>query len=152
MYNLHRRARKCRHVKCPADAHAQGYCKAHHQERQAQAHDPAEAVELLERGTTLDNQPLHSSRMRNELARLQTWWDRACEGAVFGRDLQTMPVEEARAAVTWCLRLAQSMLLADRGQVPVKVLEKTRAEVWGRLQNLQRGLYSDGHTRRRPLL
>ena len=152
MYKLQRRIRQCRHPRCTAEAHAQGFCKVHQQERQAHANDPAEAFALLERGTTLDNQPLQSSRLRTELVRLQNWWDRACEAAKFGRDFQTMPVEESRAAVDWCLHLTQQMLMADRGQVPARVLDRTRAEVWGRLNNLERGLKSDGRARLRPLL
>ena len=141
----------CRHAHCDAPVHANHFCAVHEQQRQLRAGDAREATALLHTGATLDAQPLQHTRLRTELRKLQQWWDRAIDVQRTGCDLSTLPVEEHRTVLETCRARARPLIMADRGQLPARLLGLSGRPVWQLFANLEKGLYSDGRPRPRPI-
>jgi hypothetical protein len=137
----------CKATGCHKPPHLGGLCEQHHREDQAKARRRNEAVDLLFQGI-VDNDALRTAVLREELDRMQRWWERASRelrspgtDAVFGN--------EAEFAIEWCIILAQEMVEAERaarnGNSPTSSqLESTRQWVWERFRNLECGLLSNG--------
>lgn len=138
---------RCKASGCEKPPYLGGFCEAHHKEDQAKAQRRAEAIDLLFR-SVVDDDLLRTAELREELERLQRWWQRACQEM---RSPGTDPIfgDEAQYAFEWCVILAEDMIGAERatrqGNPPISSrLEITRKRVWERFRNLERGLMSNG--------
>jgi len=140
-------AMRCKAEKCEQPPQLGGLCEEHHKQEQAQSRREMEARELLFRGV-VDNEPLQSSALREELSRLQGWWQRT------SRELRSPGSDpalrdEAQFAIEWCISLAAVIVeeeRAARGGNRTASLqgERTREWVWERFRNLEQGLMSNG--------
>lgn len=152
MIRLQASGRRCRQSRCDAPATITNYCEAHEKQRQQSAGDVREAEALLHTGSTLDNQMLQVVRFRPELKKLQVWWDRALEVKRTGCDVRHLSAQDSGAVVTACIARARELIMADRGQLPIRALGRAGRILWKRFENLEHGLHSDGRPRTHPLL
>lgn len=124
-----------------------GLCKEHHAEDIEKTRRRDDAIRLLHQ-STLDDQRVQTPELRDELYRLQKWWDRACSAVNFQRTDPFLQ-DEAPYAVEWCISLAQDIAAAERssrngGPATTPQLEITRHWVWERFTHLEQGLMSNG--------
>jgi len=138
---------RCKVAGCEKPPYRGGLCEQHHREDEAKSRRRNEAVDLLFQ-SVVDNEVLRTPELREELDRLQRWWQRACwEMRSPGTD--TVFGDEAEFAFEWCVILAQEMVEAERAarsgnSATSPHLENTRQWVWERFRNLEGGLMSNG--------
>lgn len=144
---MRNRVARCKVERCEQPLFLGGLCEEHHREEQAKSRREMEARELLFR-SVVDNEPLQSTALQEELGRLRRCWERASRElrfpgaeAVFG--------DEAEFAIEWCINLASVMVdeeRAARSGVRATSLqqERTRQWVWERFHNLELGMMSNG--------
>ena len=129
---------------CRAARSDMTFWEEHHKEEQAKSRREMEARELLFR-SVVNNEPLQSPALREELSQLQDWWQRSV------RELQSPGSDpalqhEAQFASEWCISLADVIVEEERVGTLAKSLqrERTREWVWRRFGNLDSGLMSNG--------
>lgn len=124
-----------------------GLCKAHSEEARARELRRNDALEALHFGV-IDRTLPSDLTIRDELDRLRVWWRAACFSLNYSiRDAVLR--DEAEAATSWCISLAQELVDAERAsragkQPDVVLLNHTRQWVWERFSNLELGLMSNG--------
>lgn len=137
----------CKTTGCQKPPYLGGLCEQHYLEDEAKARRRQEAVDLLFRGV-VDNDALRTPELRDELDRLQCWWERASR-ELRSSGIDTVFGEETEFASEWCITLAQEIVEAGRsarsGNPATSAhLERTRKWIWERFRNLEKGLMSNG--------
>lgn len=95
---------RCKASGCEKPPYLGGFCEAHHKEDRAKARRRDEAIDLLFRGV-VDDDLLRIDELREELERLQRWWQRACQ-EMRSPGTDTIFGNEAEYAFEWCVILA----------------------------------------------
>jgi hypothetical protein len=142
-----KRKKACSVYRCTNPPYLGGLCEVHAEEAEVKARRQDDALELLHR-CVIDGAVPSDPMIREEFDRLSVWWRRAC-GSVNNSILDAILKDEAEAAVSWCINLAQELVDAERAIRSGKTFNKTllnhtRQLVWERFGNLQRGLMSNG--------
>ena len=140
----------CKSSGCKEALYLGGFCGKHYKEDEAKRRRRDEAVHILHM-SVIGDESLRTPELRDELHRLQEWWQRACWALRLQRT-DTVLQDEAEYAVEWCIALAQEIVDAERstrGGQPATTphLDTTRHWVWDRFSNLERGLMSNGVSR-----
>ena len=140
----------CSMLNCNRDALLGGLCKDHHDESEQRRLRREAALRALHAGV-VDGKQIEDATLRDEFFRIRVWWFDVCRSIQNSRDVGHIPLDEAPYAVEWCISLVQEIIDADGairiGKRVSDKLEGTRFWVWGRFENLQKGLHSNGTPR-----
>lgn len=142
-----KRKNVCRVYRCTESPHLGGLCKAHAAEASEKERRRNDALEVLHFGV-IDKALPSDSTIREELKRLGVWWRAACDSLNYSIPHAVLK-DEAEAATSWCIALAQELIEAERAAragepFDPTLLNYTRQWVWERFSNLERGLMSNG--------
>lgn len=137
--------RECLKHGCSDAPYSSGLCKKHHEEAVRQEHRRKAALNAL--GTTLiEGRSPENQELREELFRLQKWWDEACNAVNYNKKDSVLG-DAAGYAVEWCIALAleivDSELAFRNGSSSPQSLEATRQCVWERFRKLEAGFRSN---------
>lgn len=148
-----RRRQICRENGCAKEPDLGGLCRRHHDEAARKEERRYSAFTCLN-SQAIDGQVPTDPGLRDELGRLCRWWDRACFAVRTEHDSESLPLDEARYAMEWCIALAAEIVQAElairAGGNPAPSLQATRSWVWDRFENLETGLMSNGIPRPKP--
>ena len=121
-------------------------CRSHYEKQTEKLRCQSEAIYLLHHNTLNDRSLLHQE-LTEEFRKLQRWWHRACEAMNFQREGPILR-DEATYALDWCVSLAVVMIRKENafrgGDKRLDAWDPTRASVWERFKNLEKGLMSNG--------
>lgn len=142
-----KRKRLCTVYRCAEPPYLGGLCSLHAEEARINALRREGALEALHFGV-IDGTSPSDSMVREELYRLSIWWRAACDSLNY-RAPHAVLKDEAEAAASWCIALAQELVEAEKASRVGKVFDQTllnytRQSVWERFSNLERGLMSNG--------
>lgn len=141
----------CRHADCDNFPYLGGLCREHDEEDRRKRKRRATAIDTLHTGV-IDGRIPEDLALRDELQKIQAWWDKACRAVQQRQTIEPLPLDEADYALEWCIALAQEIVdaeLAHRaGNTPGHGLEHVRHWVWERFGFLTQGLHSNGTARR----
>ena len=100
---------------------------------------------------TIDGNVITNEELRIEFFKLQTWWTKTCDAMNYGMFKEVFFGEE-QYAIEWCISLTEEIVedeLAFRqGKEPTSSIQITRKWVWDRFENLEKGLMSNGISRK----
>jgi len=109
-----------------------------------------EAADVLHTGS-IDGEYIREGPLRDELQRVQKWWDEICGAVNAGREHPILK-DETEYGTYWCAAIAREIIDAERDLRAGKpgdteYRKYTRDETWKRFENLERGLMSNGVAR-----
>jgi hypothetical protein len=146
---MKRKNYECALDDCREPPYLGGLCKAHHQIRSERDELRQQAIRTLHRLTIFEG-PVEEPSLREELLRINRWWDRACFSLIY-RITDEVLGDEARYAQEWCISLAEEIIKAEKafraGLPAPATLEFERSLVWSRFANLEAGMMSNGAKR-----
>lgn len=138
--------RKCIKYSCSESPYLGGLCKKHYEENAEKERRRNAALKALFTSEIDGHLPVNPE-LREELFRLQKWWNRACDVLNYDRKDEVLS-DEAQYATEWCIALAQEIVDAEISSrnraIPSDSLESTREWVWRRFRNSEMGLMSNG--------
>lgn len=142
-----KRKKFCRHDNCSELPYLGGLCELHAAEARSKLQRRENAVSALHHCIIDDALPSDPT-VKNELLRISEWWRVACSSLNHQRQHAVLR-DEAEAATSWCIALAQELVDAERAYRAGKKYERTMLDatsqwVWERFRNLERGLMSNG--------
>lgn len=142
-----KRKKLCSVYRCTHPPHLGGLCESHAEEARIKAQRNEDALEALHFGV-IDGKLPTDSTIREDLNRLGARWRDACHSINY-RIQNGVLKDEAEAATSWCISLAQELIDAERATrvgraFDPTMLNYTRQWVWERFSNLERGLMSNG--------
>lgn len=142
-----KRKKLCSVNRCTEKPHLGGLCNQHAEEARIRALRREGALEALRFGV-IDGVLPSDAMVREELRRLSVWWRVACDSLAY-RVPHAILKDEAEAATSWCIGLAQELVDAEKASRAGKVFDQTllnytRQSTWERFSNLERGLMSNG--------
>lgn len=144
--------RHCQKRRCNEPMFMGGLCRGHHERSIDEDRREQEALSTLH--CTSGAYVFYDELLCTEFRRLKAKWIDACDAVIRGRGKPCMPYDEAEDAVHWCKTLARELILADKckkeGKRDESALDDTRIWAWRRLENLEKGLMSNGLPRRSP--
>lgn len=144
---MRNRKKGCRVYGCSEEVYLGGLCRKHVKEERLEAQRETAAMRALE-SLTIGGRLPDDLTLREELAQLREWWDRASIVVQTKREDELMPADEAKYALQWCIALAKEIVDAELalrdGRAVSASLGATRAWVWERFRNLTAGLRSNG--------
>ena len=144
---MKRHPKHCIVAGCKRPIEFVGKCAEHYQEDVQRAKRRKEALTALHT-SAIDNRVPENPELREELSRLRKWFDDAARVVQRRIANDTVPLDEADAAIEWCIRLATEIVEAERrfrqGDAAQYELDATRDWVWERFRCLAAGLQSNG--------
>ncbi len=145
-----KRKKICQHENCSEPPHLGGLCEVHAAEARFKSKRQDDAVRALHHCAIDDAFPL-DPLVKDELLRISVWWRDACDSLNYQREHAVLR-DEADAATSWCIALAQELVDAERAyragnDYERTLLDATSQWVWERFRNLERGLKSNGVVR-----
>lgn len=142
-----KRKKSCQHDDCSEPPYLGGLCELHAAEARFKSQRREDAVSALHL-FTIDSVAPSDPTVKEELLRISKWWRDACDAIKHQRQ-DTVLRDEAEAATSWCIALAQELVDAERAyrdgsKYDRTLLDATSQWVWERFMNLERGLMSNG--------
>ena len=138
--------RRCRMRNCQEPPKLGGLCQMHYDEHIQKQQLEEDSVRLLHQ-SVVDDISISEPALKEELVRIQKWWNRTCDTLIFQREDPVLR-DEAEYATSWCIAIARGIIIAERahrkGAHSLYDLEAARAWVWDRFNNLEKGLMSNG--------
>lgn len=142
-----KRKASCRKPHCEEPPFLGGLCKRHDDEDMARRLRRDTATKALQTGL-IDGELVNSGPLRDEFDRLQNLWRQICDAVNSGREHALLRAE-TEYGVHWCIEIAQEIIDAERDRRTGKegdteMRKYIRQQVWERLENLERGVMSNG--------
>ena len=145
-----RRTLDCRSRGCENVVFMGGLCKDHFEESEIKRRRRRDAIDTLHR-RIIDGQLPQNLILKDELASLCPWWDRACMAVNSRRSVDMLPFDEANDAVEWCISVAEGIIDQERTFRENGRFDPTAAAfrqwAWDRFAYLEKGLRSNGTPR-----
>jgi hypothetical protein len=140
----------CKKFRCEEPLYMSGLCRKHFEEADQRHRRFMEAADVLHNGV-IDGEYIRPGPLREELQRIQKWWDQVCAAEIAGREHPVLK-DETRFGTDWCVAIAQEIIDAERDLRAGKpgdteIRRYRRDETWKRFENLERGLMSNGVAR-----
>ena len=132
----------CKSNRCNKPIYRVGLCDKHYEEQELKQKRKDDAVNVLHH-STIDGSFFTCEAIRNDFIRLQKLWFRVCDIVNDWTKSDTELNKEADFAVSWCVKLAQELVDAERAfrsntQYDMTLLRHTQKELWDRYSHLEK--------------
>lgn len=136
----------CRKYRCENPHYRFGFCEKHYDENNAEKIMRDDAINALH-FSKVDGQYFQNITVKEELHKIQKWWQRICSSVNSGREDKILK-DETECSMEWCISLAEEIVKAEKkyrngDEVLGYEFENTRKWVWERFNNLEKGLMSN---------